>query len=263
MLKKIIFVSTLMATVTTINLNSAHAAERYNSNGNINNATIDSKKFVKLDHGILHKDGTYIPPNVYPHYDILQIDEPLDPSDAINNNRTSNKFKIGNINNATIDSKKFVKLDHGILHKDGTYIPPNVYPHYDILQIDEPINVNDATDVNKSSYKTNHNANKGVSNSNNASNKVNYTNNNKAVPNNNNITNTTNYNKLNSNNAMNNDNSSNHYQAKANTQPKASTHSASVLPNTGVTQSNPLINVIAFSSILIGLFLVYRNRIKQ
>ncbi|PTE67975.1 hypothetical protein BUY46_09895 [Staphylococcus devriesei] len=142
-------------------------------------------------------------------------------------------YSNGNINNATNG------LDHGILHKDGTFTPPNVNPHYDILEVEDPIIPGDALNRNVTSNKANH------------------TTDNKAV------SNTTNYNKLNSNNAMNNDNSSNHYEAKANTQPNALTHSASVLPNTGVTQINSLINVIAYSSIFIGLFLVYRNRIKQ
>ncbi|MBI5972553.1 LPXTG cell wall anchor domain-containing protein [Staphylococcus caledonicus] len=199
MLKKNILVSTLMATVTTINLNNAHAAERNYSNGNINNATNG------LDHGILHKDGTFTPPNVNPHYDILEVEDPIIPGDELN-----------------------VKV------KDSP-----------TLVVEDPINPGDALNRNVTSNKANH------------------TTDNKAVSNNNNGSNTTNYNKLNSNNAMNNDNSSNHYEAKANTQPNALTHSASVLPNTGVTQSNSLINVIAYSSIFIGLFLVYRNRIKQ
>ncbi|MCI2947590.1 LPXTG-motif cell wall-anchored protein [Staphylococcus caledonicus] len=148
-------------------------------------------------------------------------------------------YSNGNINNATNG------LDHGILHKDGTFTPPNVNPHYDILEVEDPIIPGDALNRNVTSNKANH------------------TTDNNAVPTNNNVPNTTNYNKLNSNNAMNNDNSSNHYEAKANIQANASTHSASVLPNTGATQNNTLLNTIAFSSILVGLFLFYRNRIKQ
>lgn len=45
-------------------------------------------------------------------------------------------------------------LDHSILHKDGSVTPPNVTPHKDIAEIEQPMELRDATNEQKNNKDT-------------------------------------------------------------------------------------------------------------
>ncbi|MCI2940514.1 hypothetical protein ACQE30_10655 [Staphylococcus cohnii] len=45
------------------------------------------------------------------------------------------------------------EIPHGILHKDGSFTEPNVFPHKDIAEVEEPKELEDAT--NEFNHKSN------------------------------------------------------------------------------------------------------------
>ena len=75
----------------------------------------------EIPHGILHKDGSFTEPNVFPHKDIAEVEKPIELKDGTK------------------------KIPHGILHKDGSFTEPNVFPHKDIAEVEEPKELEDAT----------------------------------------------------------------------------------------------------------------------
>ena len=83
----------------------------------------------EIPHGILHKDGSFTEPNVFPHKDIAEVEKPIELKDGTK------------------------KIPHGILHKDGSFTEPNVFPHKDIAEVEEPKELEDAT--NEFNHKSN------------------------------------------------------------------------------------------------------------
>ncbi|MFW2435597.1 hypothetical protein ACQ23P_09240 [Staphylococcus cohnii] len=75
----------------------------------------------EIPHGILHKDGSFTEPNVFPHKDIAEVEKLIELKDGTK------------------------KIPHGILHKDGSFTEPNVFPHKDIAEVEEPKELEDAT----------------------------------------------------------------------------------------------------------------------
>lgn len=92
----------------------------------------------EIPHGILHKDGSFTEPNVFPHKDIAEVEKPIELKDGTK------------------------KIPHGILHKDGSFTEPNVFPHKDIAEVEELKELEDA------SKEFNHKSNSDTSLHNNA-----------------------------------------------------------------------------------------------
>src|SRR5699024_882998 len=83
----------------------------------------------EIPHGILHKDGSFTEPNVFPHKDIAEVEKPIELKDGTK------------------------KIPHGILHKEGSFTEPNVFPHKDIAEVEETKELEDTT--NEFNHKSN------------------------------------------------------------------------------------------------------------
>ena len=66
----------------------------------------------EIPHGILHKDGSFTEPNVFPHKDIAEVEEPKELEDATNEFNHKSNSETSLHNNAVNEKLK----DEGVLN---------------------------------------------------------------------------------------------------------------------------------------------------
>lgn len=66
----------------------------------------------EIPHGILHKDGSFTEPNVFPHKDIAEVEEPKELEDATKELNHKSKSETSLHNNAVNEKLK----DEGVLN---------------------------------------------------------------------------------------------------------------------------------------------------
>lgn len=106
-----------------------------------------------LDHSILHKDGSVTPPNVTPHKDIAEIEQPMELRDATNEQKNNKDTKTeGTLEHKTTDKAQAttknelhsneIKQDHTnanlINQETKSNVPqPNHYEHKEDMDINK------------------------------------------------------------------------------------------------------------------------------